>query len=429
MINRTSIIILLLLMWLLAGAAYADFSLADWEYRARILSGSGSQSGFVTLELSASLFSYLKSDLSDLRVVNHDGEVSYMVAVEKEQNALERVSSRMFNLSSNDLFTSFVLDLGAKGELHNSVTIQTSSENFRRIVEIEGSNDQSAWRTLNPRGQIFDYTVRDIKPVAVRDTTVYYPEGTLRYLKATIFDKGENPLKISGASVSRQVSATARDISYTPALEILGNSEEKATDVVLDLGVIGIPHDKVAIETQNENFNRAVQIYESNDKADWRAIGYAYIFSVNTPKFVGSNLEFSYPESNNRYLKISILNRDDRPIEISGVKITGLVRKILFNFDPAKEYYLYLGNKDAKTPQYDIESISKYVDLNGLNQVSASTVEKNQSFVKKVPPPLPLSERSPYILPTVLGIVVAILAFLLLRIVTNIRKNSPKEPK
>ncbi|OGF67240.1 hypothetical protein A3I27_04575 [Candidatus Giovannonibacteria bacterium RIFCSPLOWO2_02_FULL_43_11b] len=427
MIKKSFIGSSLLLMLFLVEPAFADFSTADWEYRARILGGS--VSGFVTLELPSSIFSYLKSDLSDLRIINQDGEVSYMVAIEKEQSSIRNIASRMFNLSSSDQSSSFILDVGAKGEFHNSVTIQTGSENFRRIVEIEGSNDQSVWRTLNPRGQIFDYTVRDIKPVSVRDTTVYYPEGTFRYLRVTILNQGETPLKISGGIVSTQVSVSARDISYLPAVEILQNSTDKATDVILDLSANGIPHGKVAIETTSDNFSRAVQIYESDDKISWRAIGYAYIFSVNTLKFIGSNLEFSYPESNKRYLKISILNRDDRPIEISGAKITGLVRRILFNFNPSKEYYLYLGNKDAKRPQYDIESISKYVDLNGLNQVKVATVGKNPAFVEKVPPPPPLSERSPYLLQTILGVVVAILAFLLLRIVTNIKKNSSEEPK
>ena len=408
--------------------AYADFNLLDWEYRSKIAGGANTEKGFVTLELPSSLFSYLKSDLSDLRVVNQEGEVPYMVAVEKGESSVQSIPSRIFNLSSGGDTTSFVLDTGSKGELHNSVTIQTSSENFRRIVEIEGSGDQLVWRTLNPRGQIFDYTVRDIKSVAVRDTTVYYPEGAFRYLRVSIFDRGEAPLKISGASVSRQVSLAAREISYTPSVAVSQNADDKTTEVILDLGAKGIPHRKVAIETANENFSRAVQISESGDKNNWRAIGYAYVFSVNTPKFTGSNLEFSYPESNNRYLKLSILNRDDRPIAISGVKITGLVRRILFNFDPSKEYFIYLGNPDAKRPQYDIESISQYVDFNLINQVSASSVEKNSSFKEKTLPLPPLSERSPYVLPTVLGIAVAILAFLLLRLLTNLKKNLPEEP-
>ena len=412
----------------LGTAVYADFNLLDWEYRSKIIGGANTEKGFVTLELPSSLFSYLKSDLSDLRVVNQEGEVPYMVAVEKGESSVQSIPSRIFNLSFGGDTTSFVLDTGSKGELHNSVTIQTSSENFRRIVEIEGSGDQLAWRTLNPQGQVFDYTVRDIKSVAVRDTTVYYPEGAFRYLRISIFDRGEAPLKISGASVSRQVSLAAREISYTPSVAVSQNAEDRTTEVVLDLGAKGIPHRKIAVETSSENFNRAVQISESDDKNNWRAIGYAYIFSVNTPKFTGLNLEFSYPESNDRYLKLSILNRDDRPIAISGVKITGLVRRILFNFDPSKEYFIYLGNPDAKRPQYDIESISQYVDFNLINQVSASLVEKNSSFKEKTPPLPPLSERSPYVLPTVLGIAVAILAFLLLRLVTKLKKSSPEEP-
>src|SRR3989344_2411536 len=117
MIKKSFIGSSLLLMLFLVEPAFADFSTADWEYRARILGGS--VSGFVTLELPSSIFSYLKSDLSDLRIINQDGEVSYMVAIEKEQSSIRNIASRMFNLSSRVQSSSFILDVGAKGKFHN----------------------------------------------------------------------------------------------------------------------------------------------------------------------------------------------------------------------------------------------------------------------------------------------------------------------
>lgn len=399
-------------------SVYADFDQTAWKYRSGITAGSASRDGYVVLELPSELFSNLKPDLSDLRVVNQDGEVPYVAAAEREYETFMRVPARMFNLSSvaGDS-TTFIVDVGQPGTFSNSVTIRTSSENFRRLVEIQGSDDQQSWRTLNPKGQIFDYTVRDIKPVAVRDTTVYYPDSTFRYLLVRIFDQGETALKISGAEMARKISVPAREISYEPQMEISQNDKDRSTDVILDLGARGIPHRRGRLATSSANFSRAVAIYASDDKSNWQLLSNAYVFDINAPNFTGANLEFSYPEINRRYLKLSIINRDDRPITVSGVALFGIVRKVLFRYDPSKEYSIYAGNPNAKRPQYDIEKISQYVDAASLDRVSAGPVGENPSFVPVRLPKPPLSERSPYLLPIVLGLVVAVLAFLLLRVV------------
>lgn len=396
--------------------------MARWEYLAPIEGGPGVGSGYVTLDIPSGLFSYLKSDLSDLRVVNDDGEVPYVAAVERETQSILNIPARMFNLSTvpGDN-TSFMVDLGQSGLFHNFVTVRTSSENFRRMAEVEGSDDASSWRMLNSKGQIFDYTVRDISPVSVEYLSVPYPESTFRYLLVTIRDNGESPLKIHGAEVRREVKLEAREISYTPSMEISENVKDRATEVLLDLGARGIPHRKAQLEISYANFSRAVAVFESDDKKEWRSLGHAYIFSIDTPKFYGKQLEFTYSESNKQYLKFAILNRDDRPLSVSKVFLTGVMRRILFSFNPSKKYYLYAGNSNARRPQYDIEAISQYVDSASLFKVIAGATEKNLDFEPIKPP---LSERSPYVLPVTLGFVVLVLAALLLRIFLKVKGSA-----
>ena len=399
---------------------WADFDQTRWEYRAPIESGSRTISDFGTLDIPRDLFSYLRSDLSDLRVINEEGEVPYVMAIEREVEAISAIPARMFNLSTlPGNSTSFMVDLGESGIFHSLVTIRTPSENFRRMVEVEGSDDADSWRMLNSSGQIFDYSVRDISPVFVEYLSVPYPEATFRYLRVKIYDQGEAPLKISGAEVRREVKLAAREISHTPSREISENAKDRATEIVLDLSTRGIPHRTALIQTSSKNFSRAVAIFESDDKKEWRSLGHAYIFSIDTAKFRGERLEFSYPESNKRYLRLLILNRDDRPISVSGVTLTGVVRRILFNFDSTNKYYLYGGNPNARRPEYDIEAISQYMDAGALNRINASAVEKNPWFEEIQPP---LSERSPYILPVILGVVILALAFLLLRLFLKVKK-------
>ncbi|OGZ98720.1 MAG: hypothetical protein A3C07_00330 [Candidatus Sungbacteria bacterium RIFCSPHIGHO2_02_FULL_47_11] len=414
-------IFLVLSVFFVASAVYADFDSERWEFRSAIRDNDV-RSKYVILELPSDFFSHLKADLSDFRVVNQGGEVPYVAAVEGEIETRMYIPARFFNLSSvvgQD--TTFVVDVGQEGVLHSALTIETTSENFRRNVEIEGSNDQQSWRMLNSGGQVFDFTVRDPRYVKVTINDVSYPEATFRYLRVRILDQGEAPLRINAVKLSRQVSAPAHEVSYSPELAILQNEEDRTTDLVLDLGADGIPNRNARLTTASINFSRAVAVYESSDKKEWHSLGHGYIFSIDTPKFKGSNLSFQYPESNKRYLKLSIINYDDRPIDIGGVTLGGVVRRVLFQRDPAKEYYVYLGNPKARRPQYDIEKISQYVDADQLDRVETGPVEKNSSYIPIKPP---LTERSPYVLPLILGLVVVLLAFLLLRLILRTRQTN-----
>jgi hypothetical protein len=395
---------------------FADFNKTEWEYRSPVSGFSGSPE-FSVLEIPSEVFGRVHAGLSDLRVIADGEEVPFVISVEKESESVEYYTTRIFNKTfSPGGDTMFAVDLGKEGLLHNRLTINISSENFRRIVTVEGSNDQATWRFLTDRGQIYDYTVRDIKPLKATDTSVSYPEATFRYLRITIRDVGESPLAVYGVQIERRTKTAAEEIMYDPSVEVAESAADRATDIILDLSVSGLPHRRGIIKTSDVNFNRAIFIYTGDNKNDWQLLTQQAIYRIQTPKFNGELLSFSYPETNRRYVKISVLNRDDRPIRIDGVSLFGLARKIIFRYDPAKTFYLYYGNVAARSPQYDLGLFSRYLDTANLNRLSLGSSEKNPDFIAPIPPKEPLTERLPYLLSITLGIVVAILAFLLLRL-------------
>lgn len=400
----------------LPALVFADFNKTEWEYRNSISGFSGSPE-FSVLEIIPEVFSRVNAGLGDLRIVANGEEIPFVISVEKESEFVAYLPARVFNKTfSLGGDTVFTVDLGREGTLHNQIIINTASENFRRIVAIEGSNTQTEWRFLTDRGQIYDYTVRDIKPLKVSDTSVSYPEATFRYLRVTIRDAGENPLAVNGVQALRTTRVAAQEVAYAPLREVVENMAERTTDIILDLGVSGLPHRRGILQTSDENFNRAILIYSSDDKNNWQLLTQQAIYRIHTSKFSGELLSFSYPEVNRRYLKISIVNRDDRALHIDGVSLFGTMRRIIFQYDPAKTFYLYYGNARAHSPQYDLSRFSQYLDIANLSRLTLGSVEKNQDFIPIVPPKPPLTERLPYLLSIALGAVVAILAFLLLRI-------------
>jgi len=413
--------LLLIMLLLVASPALADFSKTDWAFRSSVELSGGQPSGYVSFDIPSDAFQHLNPNLSDLRIISGGIEIPFVLGAEKETNSLSNVSAKVFNLSSvKGQSTSFVADIGKAGSFHSRITIETSSENFKRDVKIEGSNDQEEWGTLTQSGQIFDYTYRENGYINSKWLSIEYPQATWRYLRVTIFDRGETPLKISGASIQSRLKNSAKEISYTPAIEQDKNSSESATDLILDIGMSGTPHSRgeiaLPLPTEGESaasFSRAIVVSESSDKLSWRVLGHGYIFSIATPEFTGNNLAFSYPESRKRYIKVSVLNRDDQPIEVSGITLFGIVRKVLFKFEAGKNYFVYMGNPKAKAGEYDLATVSQYLSAEKIGSVTLEAPKENPDFMPTLPP---LSERSPYLLPGFLVLVVIILGAVLMKL-------------
>jgi len=131
-----------------------------------------------------------------------------------------------------------------------------------------------------------------------------------------------------------------------------------------------VPYPTGASRPKAHTFSRAVAVFDSDDRENWRLLTNAYLFVIDTPRFSGANLEFAYPESNRRYLRLSIQNRDDRPIAVSGATLTGVMRSILFRFDSSKEYFVHSSGLKDSIREDDKVTFELEEGKKGLNAVN-----------------------------------------------------------
>lgn len=405
----------------------ADFDIKKWRYEKEIKIEGVTYLTYVLFSFDEEVFANAKPNLADIRVITQDlEETPFKLLVEKEYYVREFHPIKILNQSFiPGEYQFFIADLQEAGILHNQIKILTTSLNFRREVIIEGSNDQENWFVLNDKGHIYDYSPPKFE-FKQQDTTINYPECTYRYLKITIITKGEEPLEITGAEVYRQVTVAARKINYPTNIINQGIDEEhRISFVVVDLGTSGLPSNSLRITTTDTNFSREVALEGSNDNQNWQVVKYRdVIFSFSTPKFTGSKLNVDYPESNFRYLKLTIFNKDDKPINITGAAVSGILRKVLFKYDPSKSYKLYYGNPAARYPQYDIEALFPYLEIKDLPQFSLGPQINNPLFEEISPPPPPFTERYAWLLIVVLTIIVLILLWLVVRLILITKKPS-----
>lgn len=392
----------------------ASFAYSDWKYYKDI---SISESGLVKLVLDDEVFSNAKEDLSDLRVIDKNGkETPFRMVVSKGQLKAESFTPNMLNNSSlPGEYSTVILDLGSnRGQTMNRLKIITSSQNFQRNAKVYGSNDRLQWFVLNDKAYIYDYT--DAKGgLKAQNTTINFPSSVYGYVKIEVSDKENDPVKIESVELVNFSKQTSREYERQPQYSVDSDDTKKYTEILIDLGAKGIPTNKVSISATNVNFNRGLQIYSSNDKNNWGFLSSDYIFRYNTPKFTGENLTINFPETNGRYLRLVIQNKDDQALGISDVKAYSNYKEIIFTAQKDASYALYYGDQGALFPEYDLETYFQYLNIENSVSAVLSGQKDNTRYEAPKEPVKPLSERSPLFMPIALVAGCLVMLFLVLQ--------------
>lgn len=399
----------------------------NWQYYKDISINNGPTKGdLIKIILDQEIFNVAQKDLSDLRIVDKEGnDMPFKLIVESgtfSQENIYPVKILNNSYSTEGGYNIFIVDFGQDGFLNSSLNILTSSENFKRVVEILGSNDTSSWNVLKKDGYIYDYTDK-IGNFKAQNTTVNYPENAYRYIQVKIFTSGEAPLAINGAQISKITRKEKRETIISPAYTTKENVTKKITEIVIDLDKKGWPTSNLLINSLDENFNREVAIYQSSDKVNWQSVGQGYIFNYNTPKFVGANLDIKYRETDKQYLKIEIFNGDNKPISIDNISVKTILRSIVFQYGAdvtSGSYRLYYGNSKADFPQYDLDKFFSYLDTGKYFSSSLSDEQLNSFYQEEIPP---LSERIPYLIPGILTLAILMMGLIVFKFVKKVNTD------
>ncbi|MSQ40186.1 MAG: DUF3999 family protein [Dehalococcoidia bacterium] len=402
--------------------ALADFTPKDWRYwKAIALPQLSGGEEMVELPLDRDVFGGAASFLVDLRVIADESqEAPSQLRVETYQREQTSLPVQMRDLAHLlGQYTTFVADLGEEGLLHNEIDIMAANRagDFRRGVVVEASRDGQAWLLLRADGEIFELPVL-VRGVPVRDTTVSYPQTTVRYLRVRISNKEGEPLSIGAPLVFYVKETPATLVEYpATALENRVDRERKATVVVLDMSTQGLPASHLEVEVSEKNFYREADLEGSNDRKTWTPLGKTdALYAYDTPQYVSADLTVDYPLATYRYLRLSVFNQDNPPLAVSGVKVMGPRHLLLFPARPEVAYRLYYGNEETPPPSYDLAQYLQYLETRGLPQARLETQQLNPLFVERLPP---VSERFPWLLPAIvigaMGTIALFLARLLLQ--------------
>ena len=373
--------------------------------------------GRVAVDLDRDVYAGARADLADVRVVDDTGRrVPFVLdreAPAPPQPLRPAVLNRGFVAGRTATAT---LDFGQKVR-KSSLRVSLPGENFRRRVEVEGSDDGRAFTTLLDDAWVFAI------PGAARYEGIALPDGDQRFLRLTVHLGPEDPRRIEIGEVTAEGGRLPAlgGATLPVAMRVLEREKERETLLVLDLPGARHPFRAVEFDVATASFVRAVVVEAqrvpppptphapepASRGLDWAPIGdgVVYRYENGGRRYEKTRLEIAGRE---RRIRLRIRNLDDVPLEVRGARVVVPRERVLFEAQPERVYWLSYGDEKASAPSFDLQRTMSDPEA-WAAQAKAGRLGQPQRISGGPAPTRPWTERYPALLWTGLVVVALLL--------------------
>jgi len=318
--------------------------------------------GLTAVTLDRHVYEGARRDLGDLRVLDDRGSaVAYVLdrgLGEKRPETRPVMRNRGFTADGS---ATVVLDFGKRlGK--DRLVLGLTGDNFRRRVTVEGSDDGESWTTLTDDAWVFAVP----GPEPARYEGVRLPENDFPLLRVSVRPGARERVRIwvLEAWVPAGKARGRREETLSPGWSRAPQAREGETWLTLDLGARHQPFESVILEVQDERFFREVRTEVRRDLAvsdpdrpapaeRWDPLGQGVVYRIEDGGTLRERLGID-ARGRARALRVRILNGDDRPLVITGVRVRVPVERLVFDAEPGVEYRLTYGAPDLGPPAYDL---------------------------------------------------------------------------
>jgi hypothetical protein len=385
----------------------ADFQPSSWKYRRPL--PAGTEAPIEVVNIDRGIYVGAQPGLADLRIVNGQGEVPYVLErMSGSRQRTEVASNEPFNqgvTASGDL--ELTVDVGP-GQRHNGIRLSTARLNFRQKVGVSTSDDGRQWIRVRDDGYIFDFS-QDEQHVSVLD--VGYPVSSQRYVRVTVYGWND-PKAIRQCWVALEKNEPpVRDVMATLKADPQQEAKTQSTLYAWDLGLAGLPYDELSLQIDTPAFQRAATVESSQDGKDWHRLGEGVLSRFGKEE----SLSVELPESHEQYVRLRVYNRDDQPLAVKTAELSVIRSRVKVKAAAGASYWLYYGNADAHAPSYDLRDQLAREGRLPEAIILPGTEERNSAYQDKPAPAKPWSEQHPGILYVTLAVAVVSMGIITVR--------------
>lgn len=420
--KRRAFILSLAIVAALPGVAViAQTAISSWPFFVEVTPvGAGINQFAVPLHV----LDKAREDLADLRLYDANSrEIPYAVRIRAGEDDAKEVEGRLFNQAKiGSTASEASVDLEADPGEHNEVEIETEGMNFRRSVEVEGSDTGTGWKTLTTGGVIFSFGSASS---TARSSRVSYPVSRFRYLRVRVFadtPREEQPPVITGVKVlmgrREKGEITTWQVSL-PDYRLLRHNSAPASSWTLDLGA-RVPCDRLLLTVQDESFSRPFEVEVVDDPNNIRLVASGELTRRRgDQKPVTINFA---DEVYARKLRLIVTDNSNRPLNVFAFEAGAPLRQVFFELkEPAAEpLRLYFGSANATEPHYDFEDELQSRLTAPALATATGALTNNPDYR---PDPLPFTERVPWLIYIVLTASSVALGLILFSLARNVRNH------
>jgi len=413
-------------------AVFAQASMSSWPFFVDVTPRRGAP-GTYDFPVPLQVMDKSREDLADLRLYDARGrEIPYALRIRKEVNDKREVAVSLFNQATIGAASEVSVDLGENAGQHNEVEVDTTGPNFRRRVDVEGSETGKEWRTLKNGDVIFAFAAQNR---TVESNRISYPASRYRYLRVRVFADELTDKKapvISGVKVMMVIREQGELTTWNvavPPYQLLRNQGAPASAWTIDLGG-RVPCDRLTLEVADESFSREYQLEDVDDPQNIRLLA-----SGELTRRVGEQrqpLVITFDnEEYARKLRLLITDYSNQTLSISSIRAGAPARQLIFELKEAdgQPLRLFFGNPKAAAPHYDFEKELPARLAFAAPPPARSAVGAAINNPDYEPEPLPLTERIPWLIYLVLAASSIALAMILISLARTTLRTKPQESK
>ncbi len=373
---------------LLIGFLYCGFQssaqVEEYEYRIPILQA---KAGWNSIPLPSYIFSNVKKNLSDIRIYGIDPkgnksiEQPYILDIQEAKNDKTEVEFKIINSTKSNGIYSYTFELSNTKSVDN-IHLDFSNQNFDWSIHLEGSMNQNTWSTI-----VNNYRIVSLKNqnADFKYTDLAIPESKFNFYRIS-FNSSKKP-HLNHAILAKEVNTNYSYQSYPLRITTREENEKsKTTTIALNLGQ-KLPVSRVVLDCTTKNdYYRPFKIESVVDSFKTEK-GWHYRYDLLYRGTINSISDNAF-NFNNRLiqkLRITIKNFDDQPLSFGDYLVKGPHYRLITRLDNTEELFLYFGNKNAKSPTYDISFFKDKVPGNPNESILGEMVYLPREYKEASP--------------------------------------------
>lgn len=399
--------------FLLIPALFAQAPVEPKDLRWRAEAHLAQPAEFAVIEVRREIYARSESEFNDLRIYGPDGaELGWHLEPLARRQSEERSQFISFGELRDVVQTPagalrFTITVTAPLTPHHAIQLQIHEkyDEFQRRILVETSQDGRTWDAA-ARGGIFR-SRSSYQNFSV--TRIGYPPATRRFMRVTV-DDWTDPAALTGVEVfgNRAPQVEWDTLGRVERPERLSEEDLASTgprkaalwEVRFDYPFLESA--RVSVETETPRFARNVSVQTSADGQYWADSGSALLYRVLESEHLTIPASRLHP----RRVRLRSVPGADAPLEIGAVRLEAPVRRILFPARTAGRYTFHLGRPDTRIPDYDLPAVLARSGTLEPAPVALGEWIANPDYVPPPEPEKPVSERFPWLLPSVLALAV-----------------------